>query len=91
MPHSSQYFFSIACCAAVNSKNAEGIAKYNAREEIIAKLAANQKALNGWLDLQYDASYMHYKNNYCMVIKTDMAGWRDLYIIYRPKTLPVSL
>ena len=53
--------------ASVNYKKAEGIAKFNSREEIIAKLAANQKALNGWLELQYDASYMHYRNNYCQV------------------------
>jgi len=50
--------------AAINYKNAEGIAKVSNREEIIAKLAANQKALDGWLELQYDMSYMNYKNDY---------------------------
>ena len=49
--------------ASVNYKGAEGIAKNNDRQEIIAKLAVDQKALNGWLQLQYDASYMHYRNN----------------------------
>lgn len=49
--------------ASVNYKGAEGIAKNNGRQEIIAKLAADQKALNGWLQLQYDASYMHYRND----------------------------
>jgi len=49
--------------AAVNYKNAEGIAKNNNREEIIAKIAASQKALDGWLELQYDLSYMHYRND----------------------------
>ena len=68
--------------AAVNYKNAEGIAKCNAREEIIAKLAANQKALNGWLDLQYDASYMHYKNNYCMVNFKNAAITNPTYPVY---------
>ena len=50
--------------AAVAYKNAEGIAKNNNREEVIAKIAASQKALQGWLELQYDLSYMHYRNDY---------------------------
>lgn len=50
--------------AAIQFKNAEGIAKNNNRQEIMAKFAANQKALDGWLNLQYDASYMHYRNDY---------------------------
>ncbi len=50
--------------AAINYKGAEGIAKNNARQEILAKLSADQKALNGWLQLQYDMSYMHYRNDY---------------------------
>lgn len=50
--------------ASLNYKNAEGIAKNNNRNEIIAKLAASQKALDGWLDLQYDLSYMHYRNDF---------------------------
>ena len=49
--------------ASINYKGAEGIAKNNDRQEIIAKMAVDQKALNGWLQLQYDASYMHYRNN----------------------------
>ena len=50
--------------ASVNFKNAEGIAKNNNRMEINAKLAAQQKALNGWLELQYDFAYLHYRNDY---------------------------
>ena len=50
--------------ASINYKNAEGIAKNNNREEMIAKIAASQKALDGWLDLQYDLSYMHYRNDF---------------------------
>ena len=50
--------------ASFNYKNAQGIAKNNNREEMIAKIAASQKALNGWLELQYDLSYMHYRNDY---------------------------
>ena len=50
--------------ASFNYKNAQGIAKNNQREEYIAKIAASQKALNGWLELQYDLSYMHYRNDY---------------------------
>jgi len=50
--------------ASIGYKGAEGIAKNNDRQEIIAKFAADQKALEGWLQLQYDLSYLHYKNNY---------------------------
>ena len=50
--------------ASFNYKNAQGIAKNNNREEMIAKIAASQKALDGWLDLQYDLSYMHYRNDF---------------------------
>ena len=50
--------------ASVGFKQAEGIAKNNARMEVTAKFAADQKALNGWLQLQYDASYMHYRNDF---------------------------
>lgn len=50
--------------ASINYKDAEGIARNNERNEMIAKLAASQKALGGWLDLNYDFSYMHYRNDY---------------------------
>lgn len=50
--------------ASLNYKNAEGIAKNSNRNEVIAKIAASQKALQGWLELQYDMSYMHYRNDY---------------------------
>ena len=50
--------------ASVNYKDAQGIAKTSNREEVIAKIAASQKALDGWLDLQYDLSYMNYRNDY---------------------------
>ena len=50
--------------ASINYKNAEGIARNTNRNEMIAKLAASQKALDGWLELQYDMSYMHYRNDY---------------------------
>ncbi len=50
--------------ASVNYKDAQGIAKNNGRRDISAKLAADQKALNGWLKLQYDVAYMHYRNDY---------------------------
>lgn len=49
---------------SVNYKYAEGLALNTDRQEIIAKFAADQQALQGWLKLQYDFSYMHYKNNY---------------------------
>jgi hypothetical protein len=50
--------------ASINYKNAEGIAKNSNREELISKISASQKALDGWLELQYDFSYMHYRNDY---------------------------
>lgn len=49
---------------SLNYKYAEGLALNTDRNEIIAKFAADQKALQGWLQLQYDFSYMHYKNNF---------------------------
>lgn len=50
--------------ASLNYKNAQGIARNNARDEIMAKIAASQTALDGWLNLNYDLSYMHYRNDY---------------------------
>ena len=49
---------------SLNYKYAEGLALNTDRQEIIAKFAADQQALQGWLKLQYDFSYMHYRNNY---------------------------
>lgn len=49
---------------SVNYKYAEGLALNTDRNEIIAKFSADQQALKGWLKLQYDFSYMHYRNNY---------------------------
>lgn len=49
---------------SVAYKNSEGIAINSNREEMIAKLAADQKTLNGWLNLQYDFSYINYRNDY---------------------------
>ncbi|MBO7188657.1 MAG: SusC/RagA family TonB-linked outer membrane protein, partial [Tidjanibacter sp.] len=50
--------------ASVAYKDAQGIAKNSNREELMAKIAASQKALNGKLHLQYDLSYMQYRNDY---------------------------
>lgn len=50
--------------AALTYKDAQGIAKTSNREEFIGKVAASQKALDGWLELQYDLSYMHYRNDF---------------------------
>ena len=50
--------------ASVSYKDAEGIACNNERNEVIAKIAASQKALDGWLNLAYDFSYMKYRNDY---------------------------
>ncbi len=50
--------------ASVAYKEAQGIAKTSNREELMAKIAASQKALGGKLELQYDLSYMNYRNDY---------------------------
>lgn len=70
--------------ASVNFKNAEGIAKKNNRQEILAKIAASQKALNGWLELQYDLSYMHYRNDYNCADWKMAAVLNPTYPIYDP-------
>ena len=72
--------------ASVAFKNAQGIAKNNNRMEILAKLAAQQKALDGWLDLQYDFSYMHYRNDYFCGDFTQAAIANPTYPIYDPKS-----
>ena len=68
--------------ASLAYKNAEGIAKNNNREEIISKIAASQKALDGWLELQYDLSYMHYRNDYFCGNFTQAAILNPTYPIY---------
>ncbi|MBQ2248391.1 MAG: SusC/RagA family TonB-linked outer membrane protein [Tidjanibacter sp.] len=50
--------------ASVAYKDAQGIAQTSNRNELMAKIAASQKALNGRLELQYDLSYMQYRNDY---------------------------
>lgn len=50
--------------AAVSYKDAQGIAKTSNREELMAKISASQKALDGKLELQYDLSYMNYRNDF---------------------------
>ena len=70
--------------ASVNYKNAEGIARNNNREEIMAKIAASQKALDGWLELQYDLSYMHYRNDFNCGNFKQAAIMNPTYPIYDP-------
>lgn len=49
---------------SVSYKNSEGIAINSNRNELIMKMAANQKTLNNKVNLQYDFSYMKYRNDY---------------------------
>ena len=70
--------------AALAYKDAQGIAKNNNRKEIIAKIAASQKALDGWLELQYDLSYMHYRNDYFCGDFKQAAIMNPTYPIYDP-------
>jgi TonB-linked SusC/RagA family outer membrane protein len=70
--------------ASLSYKDAQGIAKKNNREELIAKIAASQKALDGWLELQYDLSYMHYRNDYNCADWKMAAILNPTYPIYDP-------
>lgn len=72
--------------ASASFKNAEGIAKNNNRQEIIGKFAANQKALEGWLELQYDLSYLHYRNDYACTDFKYAAIVNPTYPIYDSST-----
>ena len=72
--------------AAVNYKYAEGLALNTNRNEVIAKFAADQQALKGWLKLQYDFSYMHYKNNKDCGNFKQAATLNPTYPIYDEKT-----
>lgn len=67
---------------SVAFKDAQGIAKNSDRDEIIAKFAADQKLLDGWVNLQYDFSYMHYKNNYFCGDFKQAATLNPTYPIY---------
>lgn len=72
--------------ASLNYKNAQGIAKESNRNEISAKFAASQKALNNWLELQYDLSYLNYKNNYFTGDFKQAAIMNPTYPIYDSST-----
>lgn len=73
--------------ASINFKDAQGIARNNERKEIIAKIAASQKALKGWLNLNYDLSYMRYRNDmFCGDFK-QAATLNPTVPIYDPTTV----
>ena len=72
---------------SLNYKYAEGLARNNDRNEIIAKFAADQKALQGWLKLQYDFSYMHYKNRMDWCEYKQAAILNPSYPVYDESTL----
>ncbi|MDR0419454.1 MAG: SusC/RagA family TonB-linked outer membrane protein, partial [Prevotellaceae bacterium] len=71
---------------SVSYKNSEGIAKNSNREEIIGKIAANQKALDGWLDIQYDISYMRYRNDFFTGSFKQAAIVNPTYPVYDERT-----
>jgi TonB-linked SusC/RagA family outer membrane protein len=68
--------------ASFSFKNAEGIAKTSNRNELTAKFAANQQAFDGWLDLQYDLSYMHYRNDFFCGTFKEAAILNPSYPVY---------
>jgi len=70
--------------ASFNYKNAQGLAKNNNREEYAGKIAASQKALDGWLELQYDLSYMHYRNDFSCADFKQAAILNPTYPVYTP-------
>ena len=72
---------------SLNYKYAEGLARHNDRNELIAKFAADQKALQGWLKLQYDFSYMHYKNRMDWCEFKQAAILNPTYPVYDSNTL----
>lgn len=72
--------------SSLTYKDAQGIALNSNREEIIGKLAASQKALDGWLELQYDLSYMHYRNDYFCGDFKQAATMNPTYPIYDDST-----
>ena len=71
--------------SSVTYKDAQGIAQNSNREEFIGKIAASQKALNGWLELQYDMSYMHYRNDFFCGDFKQAAVMNPTYPIYDEK------
>ena len=71
--------------ASITNKNAEGIAKTTNRNETMAKIAASQKALNGKLNLQYDLSYMQYRNDRFCGSFQQAATLNPTYPIYDSK------
>lgn len=71
--------------ASVTNKNAEGIAKVTNRNETMAKIAASQKALDGKLTLQYDLSYMQYRNDKFCGSFEQAATLNPTYPIYDSK------
>lgn len=72
--------------ASISHKNAQGIAKVTNRKETIAKISASQKALSDKLELQYDLSYMQYRNDkFCGSFK-DAALMNPTYPVYDKST-----
>ena len=71
---------------SVMFKDAKGVAVNSGRQEIIAKIAADQKLLDGWLKLQYDFSYMHYRNDYFCGDFKQAAILNPTYPIYNKET-----
>lgn len=72
--------------ASVAYKDAQGIAQTSNRNELMAKIAASQKALNGKLNLQYDLSYMQYRNDYFCGDFKQASIVNPTYPIYDPTT-----
>ncbi len=68
--------------SSITYKDAQGIAQNSNREEFIGKIAASQKALDGWLELQYDMSYMHYRNDFFCGDFKQAATLNPTYPIY---------
>lgn len=72
--------------ASISHKNAQGIAKVSNRNETMAKISASQKALGDRLELQYDLSYMQYRNDYFCGSFKEAALMNPTYPIYDEST-----
>jgi len=71
---------------SLTHRNQQGIARNNARNEFIGTIALDQRALDGWLTVQYDLSYMHYRNDFHTFSFSQAATTNPTLPVYDPTT-----
>ena len=72
--------------ASLAYKNADGIAKTSGREEFVARISAFQVLFDGWLNLDYDFSYLHHRNDYFTGSYKQAAILNPTYPVYDSST-----